>query len=66
MEGIIKELKRDLEGTEKELANERKKMEEIKEFLLNELNDERKNMLMGEENHYSYLYMILNDIGFTA
>ena len=39
--------------------------EEMKEYLLNELNEERKKMLNKEENDYSYIFMICNDIGIT-
>lgn len=34
-------------------------------FLRQELFDEKYLMMNGEENHYSYLSMILNDIGIT-
>lgn len=37
--------------------------EEMKEYLLDELREERCKMLMNQENHYSYLFMICNDIG---
>ena len=39
--------------------------EEMVEFLLNELKEEKKKMLMGKENHYGYLFMLCNDIGIT-
>ena len=39
--------------------------DEMKEFLLNELKEERQRMLEGKENQYSYLFMICNDIGIT-
>lgn len=37
--------------------------EEIKEYLLEELADQRRRYLTNDTNHYSYLWMILNDIG---
>lgn len=39
------------------------KIEEMKEFLLDELKEEKKKMLRNEENHFGYLFMLLNDIG---
>ena len=36
---------------------------EMKEYLLEELKEERKKMLMGKDNHYSYILMICNDMG---
>ena len=39
-------------------------VEEIREYLLDELEDERRKMLMNKENHYSYIFMICNDMGF--
>lgn len=36
---------------------------EMKEYLLGELEEERKKMLMNKENHYSYIFMICNDMG---
>lgn len=36
---------------------------EIREYLLEELKEERQKMLMNQENHYSYLFMICNDMG---
>ena len=36
---------------------------EMKEYLLEELKEERKKMLMGKDNHYSYISMICNDMG---
>ena len=38
---------------------------EMKEYLLEELKEERKKMLMGKDNHYSYIFMICNDMGIT-
>ena len=40
-------------------------VEEIREYLLDELKDERQKMLMNKENHYSYIFMLCNDMGFT-
>ena len=36
---------------------------EMKEYLLEELKEEKNKMLMGKENHYSYILMICNDMG---
>ena len=36
---------------------------EMKEYLLEELKEERNKMLMNKENHYSYILMICNDMG---
>lgn len=36
---------------------------EMKEYLLEELKEERKKMLMGKDNYYSYIFMICNDMG---
>ena len=38
---------------------------EMKEYLLEELKEERKKMLMGKDNHYSYILMVCNDMGIT-
>ena len=38
-------------------------LEEMKEYLLNELKEERNKMLMNEENDYSYIFMLCNDMG---
>ena len=38
---------------------------EMKEYLLEELREESKKMLMGKDNHYSYIFMICNDMGIT-
>lgn len=37
--------------------------EEMVEFLLDELAEERQEMLMGKENKYAYLFMLCNDMG---
>lgn len=45
---------------------ERKKkmtITEMKEYLLEELKEERNKMLMNKENHYSYILMLCNDMG---
>lgn len=36
---------------------------EMKEYLLNELKEERYKMLMHQENKYSYIFMLCNDMG---
>ena len=36
---------------------------EMKEYLLEELKEERTKMLMNKENHYSYIFMLCNDMG---
>lgn len=36
---------------------------EMKEYLLEELKEERYKMLMNKENHYSYILMLCNDMG---
>ena len=36
---------------------------EMKEYLLCELKEERYKMLMNQENKYSYLFMLCNDMG---
>ncbi len=38
---------------------------EMIEYLLDELKDEKQKMLMGQENRYSYIFMLCNDIGIT-
>lgn len=38
-------------------------IEEMKEYIAEELKDEYRLLLAGEENHYSYLFMIANDLG---
>ncbi len=37
--------------------------EEMIEYLLDELAEERQKMLMGKENKYAYLFMLCNDMG---
>ena len=37
--------------------------EEIKEYLLDELKEEREKMLKKQGNNYSYIFMICNDMG---
>lgn len=39
--------------------------EEMKAYLLEELKEEKQKMLMKQENHYSYLFMLCNDMGLT-
>lgn len=36
---------------------------EMREYLLNELHEEWKKMTMKQENNYSYLFMLCNDMG---
>ena len=36
---------------------------EMKEYLLEELKEEKNKMFMNKENHYSYILMICNDMG---
>lgn len=40
-------------------------IEEMKEYLLDELKEERNKMLMNQENKYSYIFMLCNDMGIT-
>lgn len=40
-------------------------IEEMKEYLLDELKEERCKMLMNKENRYSYIFMLCNDMGIT-
>ena len=37
--------------------------DEMVEYLLDELKEERNKMLMNEENRYSYIFMLCNDMG---
>lgn len=37
--------------------------EEMIEYLLDELKEERENMLLGKDNKYSYIFMLCNDMG---
>lgn len=48
-----------------DVANIRNQMpeEEMIEYLLDELAEERQKMLMGKENKYGYLFMLCNDMG---
>ena len=38
-------------------------IEEIREYLIEELKEEKNKMLMNKENHFSYLFMLCNDMG---
>lgn len=38
-------------------------IEEMKEYLLAELKEERNKMLIKQENKYSYIFMLCNDMG---
>ena len=40
-------------------------IQNVIDYLSYELHTEKVKMLNGEENHYSYIYMICNDIGIT-
>lgn len=44
-------------------GNKMMNINEIREYLLEELKEERQKMLMNQENHYPYLFMICNDMG---
>lgn len=48
-----------------EIANVSNQMtqEEMIAYLLEELKDEKNKMLQGEENRYSYIFMLCNDMG---
>jgi hypothetical protein len=37
--------------------------EEMKKYLIDELKEERRKMLMNQDNKYSYIFMICNDMG---
>ena len=39
--------------------------QEIIDYLLDELKEEKRKMLEGKDNHYGYIFMICNDLGFT-
>ncbi len=38
-------------------------IDEMKEYLLAELKEERRKMLMNQDNKYSYIFMLCNDMG---
>lgn len=38
-------------------------IKEMREYLLEELREEHQKMLMNKENHYSYIFMLCNDMG---
>ena len=38
-------------------------IEEIREYLLEELKEEKNKMLMDKESQYSYIFMLCNDMG---
>ena len=44
-------------------GNGKMNINEMKEYLLEELKEERYKMLMNKENHYSYIFMLCNDMG---
>jgi hypothetical protein len=37
--------------------------EEMKKYLIDELKEERRKMLMKQDNKYSYIFMLCNDMG---
>jgi len=41
-------------------------VEEIREYMLDELKREFHKMVMKEENNFGYIYMLCNDMGFTT
>ena len=51
--------------TGEQAGKEKRKMTitEMKEYLLEELKEEKNKMLMNKENHYSYIFMLCNDMG---
>ena len=61
----ILEPQRETNRTAEKAERKKKKMTiaEMKEYLLEELKEERNKMLMNKENHYSYILMICNDMG---
>lgn len=38
---------------------------EMREYLLSELEEQRQRWILRQENNYSYIFMICNDIGIT-
>lgn len=40
-------------------------IEEMKEYIKDELKEQHDKLIACEENHYSYLFMIANDMGLT-
>ena len=53
------------ENNSKETNRRNKGMtrEEMIEYLLDELKEEREKMLLGKDNKYSYIFMLCNDMG---
>ena len=41
-------------------------VDEIREYMLDELQEQLARYLRGDENNYSYIFMLCNDMGFTA
>ena len=37
--------------------------EEMKKYMIDELKEERRKMLMNQDNKYSYIFMLCNDMG---
>ena len=40
--------------------------QEMVDYMLDELEDQRRKYLLGKENDYSYIFMLCNDMGLTA
>ena len=40
-------------------------IKEMKDYISKELQEEHDKMIRGEKSHYSYLFMIANDMGLT-
>lgn len=40
-------------------------IEEMKEYLLDELKEEHRKLSMHQSNNYSYIFMLCNDMGIT-
>lgn len=58
---IIISTKRKQKATRQEV--EKMTREEMIEYLLDELKEERKKMLLCKDNKYSYIFMLCNDMG---
>ena len=62
---ILEPQKENKRTAERQKGKKKMTIAEMKEYLLEELKEERKKMLMGKDNHYSYIFMICNDMGIT-
>ena len=60
---ILKHERKTNRTAERQKGKKKMTIAEMKEYLLEELKEERKKMLMGKDNHYSYIFMICNDMG---